>query len=84
MAIFREEKGVLTDVHDTSDKATWDFGDGQERTTFLAIPIASLLYVSEIPFTCLLKNDKVGMAGVEWREGSTVTKTLQIYSLYKS
>ena len=49
MAIFREKKGLLTDVHDTSDKATWDFGDGQERTTFLAIPIASLLYVSEIP-----------------------------------
>lgn len=26
------------------------------------------------PVPCLLKNDKISMAGVEWREGSTVGK----------
>lgn len=37
------------------------FGDEQECTAFPAIPIAIVLYISEVP--CYIKNDKVGMIG---------------------
>lgn len=39
------------------------FGDGQECTAFPAIPIAIVLYISEVPCYMPIKNDKVGMVG---------------------
>lgn len=51
---------------------------GQPFLPFLLLVCCMFL---RSPVTCLLKNDKVGMAGVEWREGTLSLKPCK-FTLY--